>query len=347
MIKHGSIKWVIIFILFFGINKSSPIDNPHFYRANFFWAEPRFQKDWLTTVDLSLGGGGTKSSCNQTGHKTDLLNIFGLHDMRLLGKNVSGLDPNNNLDAILLNLVETPERDNFGKLLFKGEFNIIEGVINAYQNVAKGFFVQAYLPIRRLLIKNIQFSDESPEDVIFPNKNTPVWVDFLGNFSQILERHSLGIRNVNRVGVGDFSLLTGWTINYQETEYLDFIDVTAKLGLLFPTAKTSNISNPFDVPLGYNGFYGFPLKFDCSFGYWEWLTWGMHIGALFLFERNKVIPMKTDQEQNGFITITSGEASVDSGTIWDIATYVKADHFFKGLSFYVGYCYTQKDADCI
>ena len=23
------------------------IDNPHFYRANFFWGEPRFEKPWL------------------------------------------------------------------------------------------------------------------------------------------------------------------------------------------------------------------------------------------------------------------------------------------------------------
>lgn len=323
------------------------IDNPHFYRANFFWQEPRFATDWLTTWDVLVAAGETKKAFNKNGNKTPLLNIFGLHDMQFLGENVPNLDPSNPLDEILIELQALPTRDNFGKFLFKGDFSSIEGVINGYQNLAHGFFVQAYLPLRRLAITNINFIDQSPDDSVFPNKNTPLWRSFIDNFSEILLEHGLTIKSVHESGCGDFTLLGGWTLNYLDTCYVDYYDVTAKVGLLFPTARTRNLANPFDLPLGYDGFYGLPLKFDCSFGYWEWLTAGAHIGALFLFDRTKTVAMRTSQEQNGFIILTRGKAKVDPGTLWEIQTYAKADHILRGFSWLVGYCFTLKDADCI
>lgn len=323
------------------------IDNPHFYRANFFWGEPRFEEPWLTSFDISLGGGGTKTARDRDGHKTPLLNIYGLHVMRLLGENVPLLDPDNNLDQILIALAQIPARDNFGNLKFRGDFSCIESVLNFYQNLSNGFFLQWYLPFRRLGINTIRFRDLSPNDDIFPNKNTPEWVAFLDNFSAILARYDLMIKDAHESGAGDFSFLVGWTCNYQDTCYHDFFDVNAKVGILFPTGKRRTLHNPFDLPLGYNGFFGLPFKFDCSAGYWEWLTAGFHIGALFLFEKTKTLAMKTAAGQNGFIMLTDGKAKVDSGTLWDISCYLKADHFFKGLSLLCGYCYTLKDNDCI
>lgn len=346
MFRRCFFYWILLWLCCINFYPVYSIDNPHFYRANFFWGEPRFQERWLTTFDMYLGGGGTRKARNNKGHKVPLLNIFGLHNMQLLGQNVP-LDPQNNLDKILIDLEQVPARDNFGKLLFNGEFNLIEAVFNGYQNLDKGFFFQGYLPIRRLAINNIQFIDQSPEDSLFPNRDTPAWINFLNNFTAILNRYDLAIKNVHEIGIGDFSLLFGWTTNYQEAKYIDFFDVNVKLGVLFPTAKKKKIGNPFSLPLGYNGFYGLPFKFDCSLGYWEWLTAGFHIGALFLFERQKILAMKTSLNQNGFITLTKGKADVDPGTIWDVCSYLKADHFLKGLSFLVGYCYTQKDTDCI
>jgi len=347
MIKH---HYRYIYFLFIGISgamTAQAIDNPHFYRANFFWGEPRFEKNWLTSWDFLVGGGGAKKAYNRDGHKTSLLNIFGLHAMQDIGANLPGLDQNNDLDKILIDLYKLPRRDNFGKLLFKGDFSVIETVINGYQNLCHGFFLQAYLPIRRLALDNIQYCDKSPEDTEFPNKNSPQWLQFLGNFAQILARYDREIVTVKRIGVGDLTVLGGWTLNYQDTIYADYFDVTAKFGILLPTGKKRSLRNPFDLPLGYDGFYGMPLKFDCSMGYWEWFTCGAHIGALFLFDRTRCIAMKSSCEQNGFIVLASGTASLDPGTLWDIAAYAKADHIFRGLSFLVGYCYTLKDADCI
>ena len=323
------------------------IDNPHFYRANFFWGEPRLEKPSLSTYEVNFAGGTTKTAFNDEGKKVPLLNIFGFQNMRVLGENIPTLDPTNPLDEILLELLEIPARENFGELEYFGRFSIFETTINYYQNATNGFFFQAYLPVRYLRIGDISFADQSPTDDIFPNSTTPEWVAFLENFSAILTRYNLSTKTQSRAGPGDFSILAGWACNYEETEYIDYIDVDAKIGVLFPTAKKRNENEVFSLPLGYNGHFGVPLKFDCSFGYWDWLTLGLHIGALFLIEKNRVIRMQTSTEQNGFFDLLKGKAKVDPGTIWEISPYVKADHFAKGFSLLFGYCYTQKDRDCI
>ena len=343
----NSNKIIVLLLIFIPSICLYAIDNPHFYRANFFWGEPRFEEPLLSTFEVTFGGGSTKKSRNKNGKKTNLLNIYGLQNIQGLAQGVPNLDSTDPLDAILIDLVTLPERDNFGKIRFKGEFDVEELVLNGFQNITNGFFIQAYLPIRALHIYDIHFIDESPTDNIFPNRNTPQWLNFLSNSNAIFERFNRSINNVSEWGIGDLSILVGWARNYQETCYIDYIDVDAKVGILFPTAKKASLDNPFSLPLGYNGFYGLPFKFDCSIGYWEWLTAGFHIGALFLFDREKLLALKTAPDQNGFIFLAQGEAHVDPGTYWELSTYIKADHILKGLSLLVGYCYTQKDADCV
>ena len=151
----------------------------------------------------------------------------------------------------------------------------------------------------------------------------------------------------NQTGCGDLSFLVGWAGSYQKTCTLDFIDASAKIGVLFPTGKTTSIANPFELPLGYDGHFGLPLKFDCSLGIFDWITFGFHNGALFLFKKNRKYRLKTAENQNGFILLAQNNVEVDPGTIWEIGTYVKADHMVRGLSFLAGYSFTKRDNDTL
>lgn len=331
------------------------IDNVHFYRPNFFWGEPRLECPWLTTIDIAVGTGKTTKGYNSRGKETSILNIYGPQNMQVLADNVPDLDPENPLDAILLNLNSVPERDNFGKLKLKGTFKIIESSIDIYQNLQRGFFFELYIPARKLQINtklknhdNLINADLSPEPGnIQPNKGSPEWQDFLNNFFPILRRHKLSARSIENVGLGDISFLVGWSCSYQNTIYLDFIDVAAKIGVLFPTSKKQNLNNIFDLPLGYNGHWGAPLKFDISFGLWEWFTCGLHIGSLYLAEKTKEIRMRTSEKQNSFIKLTKGEANIDPGIYFDFDIFAKADHFCKGLSILLAYSFNFKERDII
>lgn len=322
------------------------IDNPHFYRATFFWGEPRLNRPWLTTFSAESATGSTRKAFNSDGEKTPLLNIYGPHVLRALGQGVPNLDPSNPLDAILINAALLPADGTFGTALFSGHFRFFETQFQLYQNFINGFFCQIHFPVRWLKVNKIRYTDLSPQEGPF-NQLTPAWVALLTHLPQIADRYHLSLFGNERSGIGDLSLLGGWcTTNYSSC-YLDFIDVSAKFGVLLPTAKKVQENHSFGLPLGYNGHIGVPLKFDLSIGYLEWLTFGTHIGALFLIENKQTIRMRTSEQQNGFIILTEGKAQVDPGTYWDMSVYAKADHLWQGWSFLLGYSYTQKDRDCV
>ena len=324
-------------------------DNVHFYRASYFWGEPRLERQNFSSFDALFGWGTSHSGRNSKGNKVPLLNVLGLHNMQQLGSQVPNLDPNNPLDQILIDLTNIEPRSTFGKLEFNGRFQIIELYLNAYHTIKNGFFVQANLPVRRLQLSKIHFKDKSPRDLIMPSQDTPAWQNFLSNFCQILQRwhfKNVFTKKIN-AGVGDISFMGGWTRNYVDTVYLDYVDVASKIGILFPTGKKRDEDIPFDISLGYNGHWGVPFKFDIAFGMLDWLTLGGHIGVLFLIGKNRKIRMRTSSQQNGYIKLARGNANVKPGSYFDFSLYTKADHFFSGLSILFGYAFNYKEPDCI
>ncbi len=343
--------FIIMNVYFFSL---TAIDNVHFYRANFFWGEPRLECPWLTTVDVTIGTGKTKTGNNNKGKKVDILNIYGLQNMHKLAENVPGLNPADPIDTILIDLNAVPERKNFGQFKLQGKFSIIESTIDVYQNIEKGFFFELHIPARKFDIKpqittqdDLKRIDQTPKGTIQPNKKTPEWQAFLTNFFSILKRHNITVRRITRSGLGDISLLAGWACSYQNTIYLDFIDLETKTGVLFPTGKKRNPDKVFDIPNGYDGHWGIPLKFNVSIGIWEWFTCGLHIGSLFLAGRTKNLRIHTSNKQNGFIKLAKAKATVDPGIYFDFDMFAKADHFCKGLSILLAYSFNSKEKDVI
>lgn len=325
------------------------IDNPHFYRANFFWGEPRLELPWLTTLEINGATGTTTQSRNADGHKTALFNLYGPFALQHLAAGLSGLETSNPLDAILIQLNNLPDNGSFGNLLFKGHFRTTEAFVNFQQNFCLGFFLQLYLPIRNLTLRHTtSYTDLSPTDGQGPIVTTPVWQTFLHNLDAILQRHGRRLNNGQSVtDFGDFSILGGWTWNYQDTCDFDYIDLSSKIGFLLPTGRDKKPGLIFSLPTGYNGFTGVPVKFQGSFGLFDWLTMGCDIGALFFFDKTKEIFLKTDPRQNGLIKLGKATAEIQQGPIWDLAAYAKADHVVHGLSFLFGYTYTKQDKTII
>src|SRR5204862_3907143 len=112
----------------------------------------------------------------------------------------------------------------------------------------------------------------SPDDTIFPNKNTPVWKNILRVFPSLLKAYIINAQPTTEIGFGDLSSYLGWTHNYQETTILDFIDTTIMKGILAPTGKKRKENTLFSLPLGYNGHWGWPITGMASLGLYEWIT---------------------------------------------------------------------------
>lgn len=123
---------------------------------------------------------------------------------------------------------------------------------------------------------------------------------------------------------GDTRLYLGWTVNYMETCYLDFVDVTIMLGALFPTSNRANMACPTPLSTGFNHHWGGIASATCALGLYDWLTIGCNGEGIFLAER----------------TFT-----YSPGTVWSLSPYLKADHLIKGISLLAGYSFEQKRAD--
>ena len=318
-------------------------DNAHFWRATNFFGEPRYEKAWLSSLDISVGAGSTGSSRDFDNQTADLLNLYGPHCFQKLGEGVSGKDPNNPLDLILINLALQPSRGCFGRMIYDGTFKVTEANFMFTQNFTHGFFGQIQVPVRTMELCDLCRCDISPSDLPCPNRDNIWWQAFLENFDAILRRYCVQINCFKHTNAGDAAFLLGWTTNYEETEVLDFIDITLKSGLLTPTGRERDIRNPFDIPSGYDGHYAIPLFLDTAFGLYEWLNLGFHVNALVFFKTTKTIPMKTSLAQNGFVKLARGRAEIDRGTLWNIGSYLKADHFAHGLSLLVAYSFAQQD----
>ena len=264
--------------------------------------------------------------------------------MQALGINVPGKNLTTPQDIVLTQLSLLPTNDDFGHLSFKGKFKLIEANLSFSQNLSCGFFVQAHLPVRRLEIDDITFTDLSPTDCTNgPNQSTPAWQSFLALFPSILQKYNLSIAPFKKTGVGDLSVLFGWTNNYEETQEMDYVDTTFRIGVLFPTGKKNDINLVFDIANGYGGFYAVPISVDLAVGWYDWFTMGIHAGAMPFLKRKHEVRLKTDIAQSGLIKLAVGQADVHPGVIYEANLYLLADHVVCGFSFLAGYSFAKQN----
>ncbi len=342
-------KITVIFVSFMPL--LTAIDNPHFYRATNFlpeFYEPRLAKDWLTSFDATLGFGSTHTARNGQGDKVPLLDIYGTYNMQVLGVNVPGKNLTRPGDVVLTQLSLLPANDGFAQLSYKGKFSIIEANLSFSQNLNCGFFIQAHIPVRRLEITDITQVDLSPLNCDNgPNINNPTWQSFLALFPTILQNYGLSADPIKKTGVGDLSVLGGWTNNYEDTQEIDFFDTTFRFGVLFPTGQKQSIHRAFDLPTGYNGHFAIPISVDFAVGWYDWFTLGAHLGAMPFFKKKQELRLKTDCLQSGLIFLAAGRADVHPGTLWEANAYVVADHVICGLSLLLGYSFANQNSTTV
>lgn len=341
-------KFVKIFRIFFILilaqnNFLLSLDVAHFYKARTFCEEPRFCTENLTSLDIIFSGGSTCTSRNHEGEKVPLLAIFGPENLK------------NNLDLPLFN--------------YMGRVSVFETQIHGFLNFCNGFFVHAHLPIRSLEIydlkrcapdnfcikKNKEKKVCACNGTCFKQKNkkeekwccgrdplTPIQIKDLNDF---LAQHKLNAGPVKESGVGDLSLLLGWSTTTYDLCQADFIDASLQLGVLFPTGKKKDINKVFSLPLGYDGFWGLPVIMDLATGIWNWLNFGVHFGNILFLDRTKKMRLKSFKDETGFIRPDLPQkVKIDPGILWDMSIYAKADHFAMGLSVLLGYSHTHKSS---
>ena len=301
-----------------------------FFRSSSFWDEPRFERPWLSTLDIQILGGSNHLGKAGCGKRAPLLGIYGPENVTALSRVTPGHP---------LLLPGNPQT-----IRFQSVADVFEADFNLYQNFCNGFFTQFHFPVILLQIYPSGFCEGSDTS----KEYHPAWQATLQTLATFLKPYDLNICPHRNAAPSDSTLFVGWTHSFENTTFLDFIDVTAKTGVLFPTGKKKSLGKVFDIPYGYNGHWAIPFSGDISIGAYDWLTLGLHGDNLLFFNRTECVRMKTKEEApTGLIVLGKGKAEVDHGMVWRIGAYAKADHFFSGLSLLLALSYEKKNKDTL
>lgn len=316
-------------------------NNPTFYQANYFFGEPQFEKPYLTSLDFLVYGGSTSTARNRLGNKVCLLSLYGPEHIAALAENLPV--KNGTAYDALKGLNALPHLNGFAQLDFSGSASVLNTVVLLTQHLDKGFFVQAHVPCVQLNVHKVSHHDASCTTNV-PAEYQRAWSQVLQEISKILSDYQLNQAKAKGLQLGDVSLYVGWANNYQDTEKIDYIDTTGKLGVILPTSEKKDENILFDFPVGYNGFPGLSVSGDVSLGAYEWLTLGVHVRGIFFIKQHRHVRMKTSTDQNGFIKLLAGQAALAHGSIIEAGTFVKADHIVRGFSLLVAYAFTKKES---
>lgn len=299
-----------------------------FFRTSSFWDEPRLERPSLTTCEIQLQGGSNHRGRNACHEKTNILSIYGPENIRALS----------HIDNALV-LPHNPK-----ELSFIGVADVFETDINVYQNYCHGFFTHFHLPVILFQLCPSGYHENNCCEHKTSKHYKPAWQKSFKPLAHFLKPYHLNLCPQHDAGLSDSTLFLGWTTTYQNTCYLDYIDFTVKTGVLFPTGRKKELDEVFSIPYGYNGHWAVPLSGDISFGLFDWLTVGLHADNLFFFKKKEYVRMKAaHQDGTGFIRLAKDEAEVHQGIVWRAGTYLKADHFYNGLSLLLGFAYEQQN----
>lgn len=339
MISRRLIALITILITIYS-NTIFCVDLTTFYRTPLFQGEAkRNVSDWTTHIDLQYAEGSTKKAWNTEEVKTCLFNDHGPFDMRKLAANMECLDykplTKAYYDGDIPNLYD-------GRLVFTGKFNLDEWHITLQQNILWGLYLQAHIPIRRLKLTCIDYTT-----CVTTEAEQQQIADFVDqDLDAILEENCIKPLKCDfkRSEISDPLLSIGWhghcTIS---NGILTALRGYIQGGIILPVGKRRDIDRVFSLPTGYNKHFGFNARFNIHGTFWEKAVLGANAGVSVFLDQTYEQRLTTSTDQNGWIMLEKGKASVDQGTIWDATIYAKAERIFGGFSVLAAYSYTEQE----
>ena len=325
-------------------------DTAHFYRATPFLPflyEPRLARSWLNSFDGIILAGSNAHAQNGDGKPVCLLSVYGPAQFMQLGAPIDTLKQSEPFDRLLAQLTTRSacQQTGIGFLDLSAKSKILETHLAYTQNFSHGVFFQVHIPIHTIELTRVQYDIPFIEDWHYHDDTPTLWRTFAQHFLPIMKHWGLSVDGYRKTGLGDITLALGVTRNNDETSYFDFIDATAKVGILLPTGRSVHVDQVFDIALGYNGHTGVVIAGSAALGMFEWLSFGIYGQLLLLAHREQMLRIKTHPCQSGFIHLACESVRIKPGLVAQLTIYVKADHVLRGLSTLFGYSFAlQRDS---
>jgi hypothetical protein len=278
--------------------------------------------------------GNSKDGADNAGKKTNVLNIYGAHKMHQIGANIPTTVPITAQETALQNLLVPNATDNYAQFEYNGKVHYSGALLEVGLNFTNEIFMTCTVPYYKVQVDAITQTDLTA----IPNAN---WNQFLAHFDGIMTTYDLDLTNFKEDGIGDIGVYLGWTKNNDDSEDLDFIDATIKIGGLLGNAKKKNPDKIFSLAGGYDGHHGFVTDINLAMGSNERLALEIFGQYIYLFKRNLNVRMQTALGQNGFIKLLKGAAQRNPGNLYQFGGRLKFDAM-ESMTFSTGYHYAHQ-----
>lgn len=323
---------VLLFLLIsINIHPSTYYKAQEFWESP-YWGEPILDKPGLNNFVVKIKSGSTDEASNCAGIDTNVLNICGPTKLSKLTKGVPSSVLNKYPDSPINNVwsIDNLSRE-FGNITFQSDFRSTTLEFYMTQNINKGFFIGSIFEIENNKFSTITFKD-STRKTDLPNTITEgQWQSFINNFFTNIAKYGVNMpRSVSKKGLTKADLFGGWARSFTNTDYLDFVDFTAVIGLSFPTGSYGD--SAFNLYYNLGKSMSSIISVRAAIGVWNWLTAGISIGTEIYSKYNRLIPMKTDSEQCGLIKLARGMAKIDKKPMVNFGFFIKAEQFYRSLS---------------
>ena len=346
-----------VFIALVPPSCSAMFDLTPSYRSTLFQGFPQAdQRDWSSRFEFQYSAGNGHHALDKNENITSLFNAQGFFELADLGTNLEGLTQATKPltwlylrdlegDAGLMTALgedSTTGQFQFGGKLFTHQMDFL-----FQQNIFSGFYIQAYVPVRKVRLRDIEFvhrgeQPEGQDKIDFDN--------FLQDFDEILAENDLRplATDYRQDAVSDFVVSIGWQ-GYDNVSFgiIDAVHGYLQIGLLIPVGRRQDLMQVFSLPLGNDRLWGIHSRFVLQANAFEFVAFGLQGGITTFFDRTQDLRLKTSLDQNGWINLQRARAQVDRGAIWDIGGFIKMDHVKGGFSFLGGYTFTKGERTCL
>ncbi|MFA6527438.1 MAG: hypothetical protein WCT20_03375 [Candidatus Babeliales bacterium] len=313
-------------------------------------------KDKAFPIGMNMEYGQSHHGKNWDGYRANILQLHNATEsvIPMLIDPIPGLLVSNPATATLINnwalLEESPSDDGTrGHIQFTGEFSQFDTTLWGGYKIpwdlgAGSFSINAYLPLRKIDIKNVSFIDQTAS---VTTADLQVHQDVTNNLaSNLVAFGNLDIGSTSISGIGDLVTTLNWHNRYiQDKEDLKAVNLFAKIGLSIPTAQQKKVDRAFSVPLGNDGAWGMPIGIGIGLEYSYNIQIGADVDFLVLFDKTKTRRLKTEEHQTDFFLLNKGQATKDHGLTWKFNLYAQEYRCWRGLSVKTAYEYIKHDDD--
>lgn len=296
-----------------------------FYKPTYWPEKPRFDRNNLTSVELTYSYNWAKNSFNKNGEIAPMLSF-------------------NNPEPLLPSFIDPTIKDckknkPIGYAVFDAEY--ISKIVHneATQNINENLFLQFNVPIANSYLKNINIT---PSDCYGKAVNpTNELCNYIEKLKPLLFESSCKNEQSGSY-IGPSFVFIGYTKSFNSFVRLDLLDLTIKTGLVIPAVALEAPSMPLYPRTEEPVNFGIPIQIQLMIGAYDWLNFGISTAIVPYITSERIVELNQCPYPNKLIIPTTFMTRIKHLPFITFTTYLEGEHFLPCWTWYIGFSFVKK-----